>query len=74
MRTDMRDMHQNTQSTAGEHRNADEQAGEHYDTALDHMNNASQWGVSIGGCFEQSVGVVEALRHAGEALAQVAST
>ena len=74
MRTDMRDMNQNTQSTGSEHRNADEQAGEHYDTALDHLNNANQWGDSIGGCFEQADGVVEALRRTGEALAQVAST
>ena len=74
MRTDMQDMHQNTQSTSNEHRNADEQAGEHYDTALEHMNNANQWGDSLGGCFDQADGVVEALRHAGEALAEVAST
>ena len=74
MRTDMRDLHQNTQSTGSEHRNADDQAGEHYDTALDHMNSANQWGDSIGGCFEQADGVVEALRRTGEALAQVAST
>jgi hypothetical protein len=73
MRSDMRDMHQNTQSTGSEHRNADEQAGEHYDTALDHMNTANQWGDSIGGCFEQADGVVEALRTTGEALAQVAA-
>ena len=74
MRTDMRDMHQNTQSTGSEHRNADEHAGEHYDTALDHLNNANQWGDSIGGCFEQADGAVEALRRTSEALAQVAST
>ena len=69
----MRDMHQNTQSTSTEHRNADEQAGQHYDTALEHMNNANQWGDSIGGCFDQADGVVEALRAAGEALGQVAA-
>ena len=57
----------------GEHRNADEQAGEHYDTALEHMNNANQWGDSVGGCFDQSDSVVEAMRAASEALNQVAA-
>jgi hypothetical protein len=73
MRNDMRDMHQNTQSTGSEHRNADEQAGEHYDTALEHMNTANQWGDSLGGCFDQSDSVVEAMRAASEALGQVAA-
>jgi len=73
MRTDMQDMHQNTQSTSNEHRGADEQAGEHYDTALEHMNNANQWGDSLGGCFDQSDAVVEAMRAAQEALNQVAA-
>jgi hypothetical protein len=73
MRSDMKDMHQNTQSTSNEHRGADEQAGEHYDTALEHMNNANQWGDSLGGCFDQSDAVVEAMRAAQEALNQVAA-
>ena len=73
MRTDMKDLHQNTQSSSNEHRNADEQAGEHYDTALEHMNNANQWGDSVGGCFDQSDSVVEAMRAAQEALNQVAA-
>lgn len=73
MRTDMKDLHQNTQSSSNEHRNADEQAGEHYDTALEHMNNANQWGDSVGGCFDQSDSVVEAMRAAQEALNQVAT-
>jgi methyl-accepting chemotaxis protein len=73
MRSDMKDMHQNTQSTSNEHRGADEQAGEHYDTALEHMNNANQWSDSLGGCFDQSDAVVEAMRAAQEALNQVAA-
>jgi hypothetical protein len=73
MRSDMKDLHQNTQSTSNEHRSADEQAGEHYDTALEHMNNANQWGDSLGGCFDQSDAVVEAMRSAQEALNQVAA-
>jgi hypothetical protein len=73
MRNDMRDMHQNTQSVGSEHRNADEQAGQHYDTAVQHMDNANQWGDQVGGCFEQSDGAVDALRAAGEALGQVAA-
>jgi hypothetical protein len=73
MRSEMRDMHQNTQSTSNDHRNADEQAGEHYDTALEHMNTANQWGDSLGGCFDQSDSVVEAMRAASEALGQVAN-
>ena len=74
MRGDMQDMHQNTQSTSSEHRNADEQAGQHYDTALEHMSTASQWGDSVGGCFDQSDSVVEAMRAAAEALGQVSAT
>jgi hypothetical protein len=73
MRTDIRDMHQNTQAVGSEHRNADDQAGEHYDTALEHMNTANQWGDSVGGCFDQSDSVVEAMRAASEALGQVAT-
>ena len=73
MRNDMRDMHQNTQSRSSDHRNADEQAGAHYDTALQHMDNANRWGDSVGGCFEQSDTAVAYLRGAGEALGQVAA-
>jgi len=73
MRTDMKDVHQSTQSASSEHRAVDEQAGEHYDTALEHMGNANQWGDSIGGCFDQSDSVVEAMRAAQEALNQVAT-
>jgi len=73
MRNDMRDMHQNTQSTSTEHRNADEQAGQHYDTAIQHMDNANQWGDQVGGCFDQSDASVEALKAAGDALGQVAA-
>lgn len=73
MRNDMRDMHQNTQSVGSEHRNTDEQAGEHYDTAVQHMDNANQWGDSVGGCFDQSDTAVAYLRGAGEALGQVAA-
>ncbi len=73
MRNDMRDMHQNTQSVGSEHRNADEQAGQHYDTAVQHMDNANQWGDQVGGCFDQSDASVEALKAAGDALGQVAA-
>ena len=73
MRTDMRDMHQNTHSTSAEHRGADEQSGEHYDTALGHMDTANQWGDSVGGCFEQADRAVEALKATSEALNQVAA-
>ena len=37
------------------------------------MNNANQWGDSLGGCFDQSDAVVEAMRAAQEALNQVAA-
>ena len=74
MRTDIQDVHQNTHSTSNDHRGADEQAGEHYDTALEHMNTANQWGESLGGCFDQADRAVEALKGASEALNQLASS
>jgi len=74
MRDEIKDVHQTTQSTSSDHRNADEQAGQHYDTALEHMNTANQYGDSLGGCFDTSDEVLRATQTTSEALGQLAAT
>lgn len=71
LRNDMQEMFQNASYTSSDHRSADEQAGQHYDTALEHMTSANQWGESLGQQFDQTDNVVEALRAASEALGQM---
>jgi len=71
LRNDMQEMFQNASYTSSDHRNADEQAGQHYDTALEHMSSANQWAESLGGQFDQTDSVVEALKAASEALSQM---
>jgi hypothetical protein len=72
LRNDMYDLHQNTSSTSSDHRNADEQAGQDYDSALEYMSSANQWGDALGEQFDQTDSVVDALRAASEALGQMA--
>jgi hypothetical protein len=40
-------------------------------TALEHMSSANQWAESLGGQFDQTDSVVEALKAASEALSQM---